>query len=207
MKSFIFVEESWKRGSTFRYCREYILGAVKTLELKKGDTIFQQDNDPQYTSKLASNCVTINSSCSHWTAQIWIPWNMYGFTSRLIFNSAPLYLPVRHCFGMQYVMNRWKLVLGSPVQSGLLSNFDKTETWTGPHKSTNLKKLDWTNINWFSAVFVGFLRLKDQSQPVCTGVWEVGSTLTVVPTVNKIYMKTNYITLWAPARKAPPLTE
>jgi len=29
------VEESWKRGSTFRYCREYNLGALKTLELKK----------------------------------------------------------------------------------------------------------------------------------------------------------------------------
>ena len=95
----------------------------------------------------------------------------------------------------------------SLVQSGLLSNFDKTETWTGPHKSTNLEKLDWTDVNWFSAVFIGFLQLKDQSQPVCTGVWGVGSTLTVVPTVNKIYTKTNYITLWAPARKAPPLME
>ena len=99
------------------------------------------------------------------------------------------------------------VVLGSPVQSSLLSNFDKTETWTSPHKSTNLEKLDWTDVNWFSAVFVGFLWLKDWSQPVCTGVWGVGSTLTVVPTVNKFYMKTNYITLWAPARKAPPLTE
>jgi len=59
------VEESWKRGSTFRYCREYIQGALKTLELKKGDTIFQQGNDPKHTSKLASNCVTVNSSCSH----------------------------------------------------------------------------------------------------------------------------------------------
>jgi len=99
------------------------------------------------------------------------------------------------------------LVLGSPVQSGLLSNFDKTKTWTGPHKSTNLEKLDWTKVNRFSAVFVSFLWLKDQSQMVCTGVWGIGSTLTVVPTVNKIYMKTNYIMLWAPACKAPPLTE
>jgi hypothetical protein len=59
-----------------------------------------------------------------------------------------------------------RLVLGSPVQSGLLSNFDKTETWTGPRKLTSLEKLDRTDINRFSAVFRGFLRLKDRSQPV-----------------------------------------
>jgi hypothetical protein len=45
------------------------------------------------------------------------------------------------------------LVLGSPVQSGLLSNIDKTENWTGPRKLTNLEKLDETDINQFSAVF------------------------------------------------------
>jgi hypothetical protein len=58
------------------------------------------------------------------------------------------------------------IVLGSPVQSSLLSNFDKTETWNSPHKLTNLEKLDQTDINHFSAVLVGFLQLKDQSQPV-----------------------------------------
>jgi len=34
------------------------------------------------------------------------------------------------------------LVLGSPVQSGLLSKFDKTGTETGPHRLKNLEKLD-----------------------------------------------------------------
>jgi len=38
--------------------------------------------------------------------------------------------------------NPYCIVLGSLVQSGLLSNFDKTETWTSPHKLTNLEKLD-----------------------------------------------------------------
>jgi len=60
----------------------------------------------------------------------------------------------------------WQIVLGSPVQSSLLSKFDKTGTWTSPHKLKNLEKLDWTNVNWFSAVLVGFLWLKDWSQPV-----------------------------------------
>jgi hypothetical protein len=34
------------------------------------------------------------------------------------------------------------IVLGSPVRSGLLSNFDKTGTGTGPHRLKNLEKLD-----------------------------------------------------------------
>jgi len=55
---------------------------------------------------------------------------------------------------------------GSAWKSSLLSNFDKTRTCTGPHKLKNLKKLDWTDVNWFSAVLVGFLWLKDRSQPV-----------------------------------------
>jgi hypothetical protein len=58
------------------------------------------------------------------------------------------------------------LVLGSLVQSGLLSKFDKTGTETGPHRFRNLEKLDQTDVNWFSVVFVGFCQLKDRSQPV-----------------------------------------
>ncbi|EDR05173.1 uncharacterized protein LACBIDRAFT_329973 [Laccaria bicolor S238N-H82] len=34
------------------------------------------------------------------------------------------------------------LVLGSPVQSGILSKFDKTGTWTGPHRLKDHEKLD-----------------------------------------------------------------
>jgi len=34
------------------------------------------------------------------------------------------------------------IVLGSLVQSGLLSKFDKTGTETGPHRVKNLEKLD-----------------------------------------------------------------
>jgi hypothetical protein len=68
--------------------------------------------------------------------------------------------------------NHLQLVLGSPVQSGLLSKFDKTETWTGPHKLTNLEKLDRTDINRSSAVLVGFLWLKDWSQLVSVSTVE-----------------------------------
>jgi len=57
-------------------------------------------------------------------------------------------------------------VLGSPVQSGLSSKFDKTGTETGPHRLKTLEKLDRTDVNRFSAVFIGFRRLKDRSQPV-----------------------------------------
>jgi len=34
------------------------------------------------------------------------------------------------------------VVLGSPVQSGLLSKFDKTRTGTGLHRLKNHEKLD-----------------------------------------------------------------
>jgi hypothetical protein len=37
---------------------------------------------------------------------------------------------------------RLGLVLGSPVQSSLLSKFDKTGTGTGLHRLKNYKKLD-----------------------------------------------------------------
>jgi len=64
--------------------------------------------------------------------------------------------------------NIWQfyLVLGSPVQSGLLSKFDKTGTRTGPHRLKNHEKLNWTNINWFSVVLVSFLWLNS--------VWKSG---------------------------------
>ena len=55
------------------------------------------------------------------------------------------------------------VVLGSLVQSSLLSKFDKTETRTGPPRLKNHEKLDWTNVNRFSAVLVSFLPLKDRS--------------------------------------------
>jgi len=58
------------------------------------------------------------------------------------------------------------LVLGSPVRSGLLSNFGKTETETGPDKLEDPKKPDRTDVNRFRAVLCGFLRLQDRSEPV-----------------------------------------
>ena len=58
------------------------------------------------------------------------------------------------------------LVLGSPVQSSFSSKFGKTETETGPPSLEMLKKPDWTFRDWSTAVFGGFLRLKDQSEPV-----------------------------------------
>jgi hypothetical protein len=66
------------------------------------------------------------------------------------------------------------VVLGSLVQSGLLSNFDKTGTETGPHRLKNLEKLNRTDVNRFSAVFIGFLRLTDrlnQSQSQLVEDW------------------------------------
>jgi len=38
--------------------QESLLGTLKTLELKKRDTIFQQDNDPKHTSKVTSEWFT-----------------------------------------------------------------------------------------------------------------------------------------------------
>ena len=57
-------------------------------------------------------------------------------------------------------------MLGSPVRSGLLSNFGKTETETGPHKLEDPKKPDRTDVNRFRAVLCGFLRSQDRSEPV-----------------------------------------
>jgi len=57
-------------------------------------------------------------------------------------------------------------VLGSPVQSGLWAFFGKTETETGPYILKSLKKPDRTDGNRFSAVFCGFLRFQDRSEPV-----------------------------------------
>ena len=58
------------------------------------------------------------------------------------------------------------VVLGSPVQSGFSSIFDKTETVTGPPCPGYSKKLDRTVIDRSTAVFYGFLRLRDWSKPV-----------------------------------------
>ena len=58
------------------------------------------------------------------------------------------------------------LVLEGPVQSSLWSKFDKTGTGTSPHRLKDHEKLDWTDVNRSSAVWVSFLRLKDRSQPV-----------------------------------------
>jgi hypothetical protein len=48
------------------------------------------------------------------------------------------------------------LVLKSPVQSGLLSIFGKTETETGLKISQNLKRLDWTALDQSFQVFTSF---------------------------------------------------
>jgi hypothetical protein len=48
------------------------------------------------------------------------------------------------------------LVLESPVQSGLLPKFGKTETWTGSDQLMDRKKPHRTDINRLSAVRVGF---------------------------------------------------
>ena len=58
------------------------------------------------------------------------------------------------------------VVLGSPVQSGFSSIFKKTETVTGPPCPGYSKKLDRTVIDRSTAVFYGFLRLRDWSKPV-----------------------------------------
>jgi hypothetical protein len=58
------------------------------------------------------------------------------------------------------------VVLGSPVQSGFSSIFEKTETVTGPPCAGYSKKLDRTVINRSTAVFYGFLQLQDRSKPV-----------------------------------------
>jgi len=62
--------------------------------------------------------------------------------------------------------HREGLVLGSLVQSGFSSIFEKTETVTGPPCPGYSKKLDRTVIDWSTAVLYGFLRLRDRSKPV-----------------------------------------
>ena len=54
-------------------------------------------------------------------------------------------------------------MLGSPVQSGFSSKFGKTETETGPLSLEMLKNPDWTFRDQSTAVFCGFLWLKDRS--------------------------------------------
>src|SRR5271155_1856700 len=54
------------------------------------------------------------------------------------------------------LMNGLKVVLGSPVQSGFSSIFDKTETATGPPCPGYSKKLDRTVIDRSTAVFLRF---------------------------------------------------
>ncbi len=55
------------------------------------------------------------------------------------------------------------LVLGSPVQSDLLSIFGKTGTGTGLYRLMDHKKPDWTDVNQFSTVIVSFWWLTDRS--------------------------------------------
>jgi hypothetical protein len=57
-------------------------------------------------------------------------------------------------------------VLGSPVQSGFSSIFDETGTETGPSFLKFSKTETGTGIDRSTAVFNGFLRLKDRSEPV-----------------------------------------
>ena len=59
-----------------------------------------------------------------------------------------------------------KIVLGSSVQSGFSSIFEKTETITGPPCPGYSKKLDRTIIDWSIAVFYSFLQLQDWSKLV-----------------------------------------
>jgi hypothetical protein len=58
------------------------------------------------------------------------------------------------------------VVLGSPVQSGFSSIFDKTGTETGPPFLEFSKTETGTVIDWSTAVSRGFLRLQDRSEPV-----------------------------------------
>jgi hypothetical protein len=58
------------------------------------------------------------------------------------------------------------LVLGSPVQSGFSSIFGKTGTETGPRFFKFSKTETGTDLNRSSAVFCGFLRSCNRSQPV-----------------------------------------
>ena len=59
---------------------------------------------------------------------------------------------------------RLGIVLRSLVQSGFSSKFGKNETETSPPSLEMLKKLDWTFRDQFTAVFCGFLQLKDRSE-------------------------------------------
>ena len=58
------------------------------------------------------------------------------------------------------------LVLGSPVQSGFLSIFEKTGTETSPPFLKFSKTETGTIIDWSTAVSCGFLQLQDWSEPV-----------------------------------------
>jgi hypothetical protein len=57
-------------------------------------------------------------------------------------------------------------VFESPVRSGLLSKFGKTETETGLYRLMDRKKPHLTDTDRFSAVFVGFWRFEDWLRPV-----------------------------------------
>jgi hypothetical protein len=52
-------------------------------------------------------------------------------------------------------LNAQNIVLESPVQSGFLPIFGKTETETGLPVFEDHKKLDWTNLNRSFAVSIG----------------------------------------------------
>ena len=97
--------------------------------------------------------------------------------------------------------NLW-LVLVSLVQFGLLSKLDKTGTRTSLHRLKDLKKLDWTNINWFSAVLVSFYDGKTNLNWLTTSLGPVSEVLTLI----KHVCNWLNIPLWAwyypPARSA-----
>ena len=59
------------------------------------------------------------------------------------------------------ITSAWK---SSPVWSFIKIWQDQDQD--GPHRLKNLEKLDQTDINQFSVVFISFLQLKDWSQPV-----------------------------------------
>jgi hypothetical protein len=49
---------------------------------------------------------------------------------------------------LQYLPGYYPVVLESPVQSGLLSIFGKTETETGFYQLIDWKRLDKTDVDW-----------------------------------------------------------
>jgi hypothetical protein len=70
-----------------------------------------------------------------WKGKMWIAYQhaVFGWEKHTAISSTGVF-PGGRCLRA--------VVLGSPVQSGLLSNFDMTRTGTSPHRLKNLKKLD-----------------------------------------------------------------